>query len=978
MNENIRREGQEDSSSCSNGPMENMSTSISEVERPPRRTDTSNPSPKQKCASGRRGWRRTSRIDSLAMKSPSSRSRQLSTDLRDSQEDVSVAKNEPDVPHEGGQEASEAKSKVSKYSDKHVLRVDARDFEPSHSGLRLQTNGEASGMPSDHGAAQGKGRGRRRGKDSMHRKLEGKVHEPLKVEAAPDASGASAQSKKRSRKKDIRQQASEEDGLGTTEEEKDEDTILPHCLLCADPMKIISFGSCNHRVACAKCCLRLRMCYNKLDCPLCKMELKEVVIAPFRTTLPDFSYYTSSGSSIVARSRPAQLGPGIVMVDRWQPGNKPLSTKLLHEMINQTTLSCRLCDPKGRKPFDKMKLLRQHLLEKHNKYICMTCLRERRVFPLDLPLYDAPKTLQEHHDKAHPKCEFCRISFYDGDALFSHMQNKHFQCQICDPQRGDRPWYIDAEALQAHLQNDHFACDHAECAGCLVAFRTSDELKRHYLQRHSGRMSRWDPSSSRQLVFDFRFQDGRQRPHDTEGLPPEARGVRGLRGSRGRPSSRSMENGGRNNPSRDFLLETEGGTNVIDDDVGLLREGMLSGEGGAVSRLSTSRGAAGQSSRRNFVDAVSSHDRQLFRDLREEESFPSLAAVAMASRGDEAEEDRKSKLPPLVKHTIRCPCGRRVSHPVIEEGRRVPDLPCDSMCELEKRRRSLASAFGIDDPDRHVSVFNRKAASWTGALLAAGKRNPSFVRSVEKELESFVANPSSKRRSLQAMPRIQRAIVHGMCEQYGIATISAGQEPHRYIELIKVPSSAPALPDRMLSHVAETTSDEEIAELLAAAEGWTLRIVNIAPACDLTYYLRRWEGRYSIEEEEGGISAVIIRFDREEDRNEALDVFGGGIRGLFLLDRKWKPRTSLSVGSKSGNTDRAYDIWGGAFGKKPLEGVDEKSEGDGGRTAPSWTVVASTGQEGAGERSPSAASDQTSLQDSVPKGWTVISRKSNR
>lgn len=47
------------------------------------------------------------------------------------------------------------------------------------------------------------------------------------------------------------------------------------------------------------------------------------------------------------------------------------------------------------------------------------------------------------------------------------------------------------------------------------------------------------------------------------------------------------------------------------------------------------------------------------------------------------------------------------------------------------------------------------------------------------------------------MPREQRAVVHALAAQYGLATSAYGQEPNRYIELFK--ASSAGIPARLLS-----------------------------------------------------------------------------------------------------------------------------------------------------------------------------------
>jgi hypothetical protein len=50
----------------------------------------------------------------------------------------------------------------------------------------------------------------------------------------------------------------------------------PHCLVCCSEMREVGIGACNHKQVCGTCTLRLRLCYDRRDCPLCKTELKEV------------------------------------------------------------------------------------------------------------------------------------------------------------------------------------------------------------------------------------------------------------------------------------------------------------------------------------------------------------------------------------------------------------------------------------------------------------------------------------------------------------------------------------------------------------------------------------------------------------------------------------------------------------------------------------------------------------------------------
>ena len=64
--------------------------------------------------------------------------------------------------------------------------------------------------------------------------------------------------------------------------------------------------------------------------------------------------------------------------------------------------------------------------------------------------------------------------------------------------------------------------------------------------------------------------------------------------------------------------------------------------------------------------------------------------------------------PPLQKVTLKCPCGRRVSHTAVPVGQRPGILTCDAECERQKRSNRLANAFGIQDPAHHVPWVDRQ------------------------------------------------------------------------------------------------------------------------------------------------------------------------------------------------------------------------------------------------------------------------------
>ena len=52
-----------------------------------------------------------------------------------------------------------------------------------------------------------------------------------------------------------------------------------HCLLCYNQLRVFSLGKCNHKNICHICALRLRIIMKDKQCPICKTECDEIVIA---------------------------------------------------------------------------------------------------------------------------------------------------------------------------------------------------------------------------------------------------------------------------------------------------------------------------------------------------------------------------------------------------------------------------------------------------------------------------------------------------------------------------------------------------------------------------------------------------------------------------------------------------------------------------------------------------------------------------
>ena len=131
--------------------------------------------------------------------------------------------------------------------------------------------------------------------------------------------------------------------------------------------------------------------------------------------------------------------------------------------------------------------------------MCDLCTQHKKVFTHEHDLF-APKQLRQHQEhgddkpgaidqsgfKGHPKCGFCKESFYGDDELFVHCREKHEKCHICDRRTPGRPhYYLNYNTLEGHFRKDHFLCLDKECLEKkFVVFDSEMDFKAHNLESH--------------------------------------------------------------------------------------------------------------------------------------------------------------------------------------------------------------------------------------------------------------------------------------------------------------------------------------------------------------------------------------------------------------------------------------------------------------------------------------------------------------
>ncbi|KAF8337638.1 uncharacterized protein EI90DRAFT_3152271, partial [Cantharellus anzutake] len=277
------------------------------------------------------------------------------------------------------------------------------------------------------------------------------------------------------------------------------------CLICAEPVKYYAISSCNHRT-CHQCALRWRALYKKHECAFCKSPQPRLI-------------FTSSGSS------PCEVPPkaqsfiddrlGIVF-----------ETK---EMMNESLLLLRFNCPHVQCEFTAKGWadLKSHVRDDHAQFLCDLCIRHKKIFPHEHPLY-TPRMLAQHlpslrrppplpkgasetpeertADVIHPLCPFCKECFYADDELSFHLRERHEECFVCR-RLGTRDYYFqNYEKLVCslitlpgvflycfqyqHFRSDHFPCPHSDClAQKFIVFPSQLDLQIHQIQQHGDEMS---------------------------------------------------------------------------------------------------------------------------------------------------------------------------------------------------------------------------------------------------------------------------------------------------------------------------------------------------------------------------------------------------------------------------------------------------------------------------------------------------------
>lgn len=59
---------------------------------------------------------------------------------------------------------------------------------------------------------------------------------------------------------------------------KESDSIIFTCVICKEEKDFYSMGQCEHKGVCDYCCMKSRMLYKDMRCPICTTKLDYVFI----------------------------------------------------------------------------------------------------------------------------------------------------------------------------------------------------------------------------------------------------------------------------------------------------------------------------------------------------------------------------------------------------------------------------------------------------------------------------------------------------------------------------------------------------------------------------------------------------------------------------------------------------------------------------------------------------------------------------
>lgn len=277
------------------------------------------------------------------------------------------------------------------------------------------------------------------------------------------------------------------------DDDDDDDELPPEgetCFICADPIKLTSVASCDHRT-CHICALRLLVLYKKDECTFCKSKIDRLI-------------FTSSSTKSFAEFKPSDVP--------YSDKKLPISFET-KEALEETVLLLRFnCpDTNCEVACAGWKDYKAHVKREHNRLVCQLCITNKKIFAHEHTLH-TEQSLAAHERAEHRLCEYDRLWFYSDDELFSHMRDKHEQCHICKARGTEEErwkYYRDYDMLEKHFKKHHYLCQNPQCLkDKFIVFDTELDFKAHQVEVHGNELSTKERREAMRIEANFSYDDG--------------------------------------------------------------------------------------------------------------------------------------------------------------------------------------------------------------------------------------------------------------------------------------------------------------------------------------------------------------------------------------------------------------------------------------------------------------------------------------
>ena len=240
----------------------------------------------------------------------------------------------------------------------------------------------------------------------------------------------------------------------------------------------------------------------------------------------------------------------------------------------------------------------------------------------------------------------------------------------------------------------------------------------------------------------------------------------------------------------------------------------------------------------------------------------------------------------------------------------------DSGAEL--RRRQLADAFGVDDPDRRPSMFAASSAEAFSALaLATARAEPSFVTDLEARFDAALA-ARSRRTSLPPMCRSKRRVVHEMAHTYGIVSSSYGEGASRHVDIFVLPVSGhPSirLSDALRAPPPPPVPATPAPTSAAIAAALSMRFTAVTRDANLARVLAGLGVEYTLSWLSP--SEALATFNSTAALEEAKARLGAGLRGLFRVAHADAAAATVPAPAPARRTTAGSDPWSSSSPREP-------------------------------------------------------------